>query len=58
MKQLWFNVCLCDRCWSKVKPDIEPSRLVENFDQDACVKCGRVPEKPIYVRTCWPLEES
>ena len=58
MKQLWFNVCLCDACWFRVKPDQEPVRLVSNPEREQCIKCGDVPEKPIYVRTCWPLGES
>ena len=46
-----FTHSICDECWQKRNPDLEPYRLVGEYrHQDRCCYCSRVHGSGIYVR--------
>lgn len=58
MKELWFNVPVCDRHWHMVAGDREPVRIKEGVygkDELKCVKCDEPCPSPIFVRASWKM---
>lgn len=48
----WVNGPVCDECWEKENPDLEPARMRESYRQvEVCCRCGDETRSGIYVRT-------